>query len=61
VDNPYYAVTDEQGRFEIGDIPDGTFRMVVWHPYLGGVKEQGVGMTDDMQNEIVPTLIRQEP
>ncbi len=34
VDNPYYTVTDSQGRFEIGDIPPGTYEVTAWHPYL---------------------------
>lgn len=34
VDHPYYAVTDEQGRFEIDDIPPGTYKVVVWHPMI---------------------------
>lgn len=33
-DHPYYAITDEQGRFSLTDIPPGTYRVVVWHPYL---------------------------
>jgi polysaccharide lyase family 4-like protein len=32
VDNPYYALTDQSGRFEIGDIPPGTYKLFVWHP-----------------------------
>lgn len=34
VDNPYYAVTDEKGRFEIPDIPPGTYDVVAWHPFI---------------------------
>ena len=94
VENPYYAITDQDGRFEIGDIPPGTYKMLVWHPYLGGTKEQTItiqpkgqakvdvkvpaptgrlyanemvdnpytryGVTDDVQNQIMPTLIRQK-
>lgn len=33
-DHPYYAVTDDQGRFSLADIPPGTYRVIVWHPYL---------------------------
>ena len=32
MENPYYALTDQDGRFEIGDIPPGTYKMVIWHP-----------------------------
>lgn len=42
MENPYYAMTDQDGRFEIGDIPAGTYKMVIWHPYLGGAKEQTI-------------------
>ncbi|WP_447972038.1 carboxypeptidase regulatory-like domain-containing protein [Nitrospira sp. Kam-Ns4a] len=42
VDNPYYAISDREGRFTIGDIPPGTYKVVVWHPYIGGMVEQTV-------------------
>jgi len=32
VDNPYYAVTAQDGRFEIRDIPAGHYTLTVWHP-----------------------------
>ena len=35
VDNPYYAVTDENGKFSITDLPPGTYRVKIWHEYLG--------------------------
>lgn len=35
IDNPYYAVTDQNGAFSIGDLPPGTYRVKVWHPILG--------------------------
>jgi plastocyanin len=35
VDNPYYAVTDENGKFSIADLPAGTYQVKVWHEYLG--------------------------
>jgi plastocyanin len=30
-DNPYFAVTDDEGRFRIGEIPAGRYRVVAWH------------------------------
>jgi hypothetical protein len=30
-DHPYYAVTDENGNFEIKNAPAGKFRIVYWH------------------------------
>ncbi|HEY1190126.1 MAG TPA: carboxypeptidase regulatory-like domain-containing protein, partial [Gemmata sp.] len=38
-DHPYFAVTGANGRFELRDVPAGTWRLVVWHEavgYLGG-------------------------
>ena len=35
VNNPYYAVTDDEGGFKIENVPPGTYQMVVWHPQAG--------------------------
>jgi plastocyanin len=35
VDNPYYAITDENGRFSIAELPPGNYRVKIWHEYLG--------------------------
>lgn len=35
--NPYFAVTDADGKFEIKDAPAGDFRIVVWHEATGWV------------------------
>jgi hypothetical protein len=40
-DHPYYAVTDENGKFEIKGAPVGKFNIVYWHEntgFKGGVK-----------------------
>ena len=31
VQHPYYAVTDESGRFQFTDVPSGTYQIVAWH------------------------------
>ncbi len=54
VTNPYFAKTDEQGRFTIADIPPGTYKLVVWHPYVRTVNEQTVTVN---HNGIVETNI----
>ncbi len=40
--NPYFAKTDEQGRFTMTDVPPGTYKLVVWHPYVRTTIEQTV-------------------
>ncbi|MFY9790435.1 MAG: carboxypeptidase-like regulatory domain-containing protein [Candidatus Sulfotelmatobacter sp.] len=35
VPNPYYAVTDESGRFEFSEVPPGTYQIVAWHEGWG--------------------------
>jgi len=35
VDNPYYAVTDDNGKFSIPDLPPGKYQVKIWHEYLG--------------------------
>jgi hypothetical protein len=42
VSNPYFAKTDEQGRFTMTDVPPGTYKLVVWHPYVRSAIEQTV-------------------
>src|SRR5438105_4685687 len=31
VPHPYYAVTDEDGKFELTDVPPGNYKIVAWH------------------------------
>src|SRR6202167_4972206 len=35
VNHPYYAVTDESGRFEFSGVPPGTYQIVAWHEGWG--------------------------
>jgi len=30
VENPFYAIADENGNFEIKDIPQGTYQLLIW-------------------------------
>ena len=34
-DNPYYAVTDLHGEYEIDQVPPGKYRVAIWHELLG--------------------------
>ena len=54
IENPYYVLTDQDGRFEIGDIPPGTYKLVIWHPYLSSTKEQTITIApkDQVQMDV---------
>jgi plastocyanin len=40
MDQPYYAVTDADGKFSIGDLPPGDYEVEVWHETLGKKTEK---------------------
>lgn len=35
MDHPYFAVTDDKGKFEITGLPIGTYTLEAWHPVFG--------------------------
>jgi hypothetical protein len=34
-EHPYFAITDSTGRFEMAQVPPGTYRLRMWHEALG--------------------------
>ncbi|MBM4394069.1 MAG: carboxypeptidase regulatory-like domain-containing protein [Deltaproteobacteria bacterium] len=42
LENPYFAVTDKGGAFEIRNVPPGTYELVAWHEKL---KEASTSVT----------------
>lgn len=38
IDHPWAALTDENGNFEITDLPEGTWDFIVWHEKVGYVE-----------------------
>jgi hypothetical protein len=53
-EHPYYAVTDEDGKFEIKNAPAGKFRVVFWHE--NGVKGGAQGRFGEPIDIKGPTL-----
>lgn len=42
LDHPYFAVTDENGNFELSGVPPGTYKVVAWHePWKVKGKDKG--------------------
>lgn len=39
-EHPYYALSDENGKFSIPDIPEGNHSLVIWHEVLGEIRQE---------------------
>jgi len=52
VSNPYYAITDGSGSYQIENVPSGSYRMMAWHPYIGTMSEEIVTVMPDGKNEV---------
>ena len=33
--NPYYSISGADGAFKIDGVPDGSYKVTAWHPYVG--------------------------
>ncbi len=53
-DHPYYAVTDDDGKFEIKNAPVGKFRIVMWHET--GLRGGRAGRFGEVIPIVGPTL-----
>ncbi|MDA0837024.1 MAG: carboxypeptidase regulatory-like domain-containing protein [Planctomycetota bacterium] len=47
VDTNYYALTDENGNFEITDIPAGEYKFKAWHPVMRSAKTQDMNLDSE--------------
>ncbi len=39
-EHPYFAVSDEKGKFELTDVPPGKYTLRVWHETLGEFEQE---------------------
>ena len=55
VDHPYFAVTHGGGKFELKDVPAGTYTVEAWHEKLG-TQTQSVTLGEKESKEITFTF-----
>ena len=53
-DNPYYALTGEDGHFNITGVPPGTYKLLIWHEDLD--KKERTSLTTEITVEPNATL-----
>jgi plastocyanin len=51
-ENPFFAITDAQGRFDIADLPSGKYKLVTWHERYGRL-ERIVEVNSDVSPQII--------
>ncbi len=59
IPHPYYAVTDENGNFELTGIPPGQYELVAWHEGWHMAKEES--MIDVLSQKTVQRPVFTEP
>ncbi|MBI3811997.1 MAG: carboxypeptidase regulatory-like domain-containing protein [Nitrospirae bacterium] len=40
VDNPYYALTDGDGKFTIDELPPGEYEVIAWRPHFKPIEQE---------------------
>jgi hypothetical protein len=55
MDNPYFAVSDDSGKFELKTLPAGTYTIEAWHEKLGA-QTQSVTIGEKEEKDITFTF-----
>jgi hypothetical protein len=50
--HPYYVLTGNDGHFELTDVPPGTYKLKIWHPYVREEIEQTVTVQPKGRTEV---------
>ena len=55
VNNPYYAITDQEGNFSISDVPEGVYKLVAWHAGMAGYLDTKVVVLggEDLKTKLI--------
>ncbi|MDE2506107.1 MAG: hypothetical protein KGM43_02740, partial [Planctomycetota bacterium] len=61
LDNPYFAVTNDKGEFEIKNVPSGTQKVVVWQEATGFVTASSGQDVAIKSNEVTSTDFTLDP
>jgi hypothetical protein len=59
IPHPYYAVSDENGKYELTDVPPGDYEIVAWHEGWNVSRHETV--VDVLSQQRVPRPIFSEP
>lgn len=58
LDHPYGAVTDDNGKFTITDLPSGDHEFIIWHEKGGTIFEREYTIVADEENDLGEITIR---
>ncbi len=57
LDHPYFAVTDENGLFEIKNVPAGTLKLVSWQESVGWLDGGRSGIDVEVKPDAVTHVV----
>ena len=55
LENPFFASTDKKGKYQIQNVPAGTYKLKAWHERLPSLTKE-ITVTDDGELKVDFTL-----